>query len=111
MREHGYGTYAKNSCACGNQKDLRVEKCRACYDRERAADHGTESRYTGGCRCDACRQAGSEAKRQRRIASRVPCSHGCGAMVDWINRRDPRKLPECRPCSNARINADRKVAA
>lgn len=79
----------------------------------RTAEHGTESKYRNhGCRCDECRAAATKAKRDRRTRSRVPCSHGCGRMVDSINRRNPEKPPECSPCSNARIqSARRKVAA
>lgn len=74
-------------------------------------NHGTEVRYNGGCRCEHCRAAASDAKRFRRLKSRVPCSHGCGAMVDSINRRNPEKPPECRPCSIRRVHAERKAAA
>jgi hypothetical protein len=58
-----------------------------------------------------CRTCQTEVKRAWRERNKVPCSHGCGTLVDAKNRRDPDKLPECRPCAIARIHADRKVAA
>lgn len=109
MKERGFGGYAKNKCACGNLKRVPARQCRECVDRERAADHGTESRYSSGCRCDECRTAASAAKRERRIKSRVPCSHGCGTMVDWINRRQSGKPPECGPCSIKRLRAEGRL--
>jgi hypothetical protein len=87
----------------------RVGRCPACTAKlRRTAEHGTESRYSSGCRCDRCRRAASDAKRQRRIATRVPCSHGCGTLVDSINRRQPDKPPECVPCANVRVQAARR---
>jgi len=83
--------------------------CLKCYAERfwRHEVHGTESGQCAGCRCEACRLAANEAKRLRRERSRVPCSHGCGTLVDSINRRDPSKPPECRPCSRRRIVAER----
>lgn len=77
---------------------------------EHPIQHGTESGYRRGCRCHLCRQASSAAKRRRRRNSRVPCSHGCGRLVDSINRRNPGKPPECRPCSHERVIAEQRVA-
>lgn len=78
--------------------------------RLRAAEHGTEVRYSSPykCRCDLCRQAASAAKRARREASRQPCVHGCGTLVDTINRGNPSKPLECRLCALRRIKAEQK---
>lgn len=84
--------------------------CRACYAEKfrRKVQHGTETEYRNhGCRCEACTRAASAAKRRRRERSRVPCSHGCGTLVDSINRRDPNKPPECLACALRRIHAER----
>lgn len=79
---------------------------------ESGPQHGTENEYTHwGCRCGPCRLAASEAKRQRRLRTRVPCSHGCGTLVDSINRRDNTKPPECRECVLKRVHAAQKAAA
>lgn len=91
---------------CGHRPNTGL--CRECAGlARRTAEHGTETRYSSGCRCHACREAASAAKRARRECSRVPCSHGCGRMVDSINRHNPEKPPECRPCSIARIHGSR----
>lgn len=34
-----------------------------------AAEHGTESGYSVGCRCDRCREASAAARRRRRYAN------------------------------------------
>lgn len=86
--------------------------CLSCLgERRRVVRHGTENEYRQGCRCEPCRLAASEAKRRRREQSRVPCSHGCGTLVDSINRRSPDKPPECRPCALRRIHAERRAKA
>jgi hypothetical protein len=36
----------------------------------RTAEHGTESKYSQGCRCDECRVASVAARRARRAANR-----------------------------------------
>jgi hypothetical protein len=111
-KAHGYAGYARDLCACGNKKDVRSEKCVACYLADVEAPHGTESRYRSGrCRCGECRRAATAAKRRRREASRVPCSHGCGTLVDGINRRNPDKPPECQPCAMRRVWAEKRAAA
>lgn len=80
------------------------------FEAEMRDNHGTEARYKLGCRCAICREGASEAKRRRRLASRVPCSHGCGTLVDSINRRNPGKPPECRPCAHKRVLAEQRAA-
>lgn len=35
----------------------RAQFCVPCYNRLREPEHGTVSRYNGGCRCDECREA------------------------------------------------------
>lgn len=86
--------------------------CRACFAErfQRREVHGTECEYvTHGCRCGECTRAATEAKRMRRERSRVPCSHGCGRMVDGINRRTPNKPPECQSCATKRVHAERRA--
>lgn len=70
MKEHKQGGYAKDACACGKPKRLISTKCLACYERDRAAEHGTESCYSSGCRCADCRRASAAARRDRRAANR-----------------------------------------
>jgi hypothetical protein len=85
--------------------------CRACFgERRNVVRHGTENEYRQGCRCRDCTTAAAEAKRRRRQKSRVPCSHGCGTLVDAINRAKPDKPPECRSCALRRIHAERRAA-
>jgi hypothetical protein len=104
---------------CGRlawQNPNRPGVCAECYRAERHAEaeardsHGTEARYRFGCRCDECRTEATAAKRRRREASRLPCSHGCGTLVDSINRRRPDKPLECLACARRRI-AQEKAAA
>jgi hypothetical protein len=60
-----------------------------------------------------CRPCNTEEKRRYRERNRQPCSHGCGTLVDTVDRRDKTKPLECRACANRRIRAERtdKVAA
>ena len=58
-------------CAsCGRTINARYRPgavCRECRTlASRTAEHGTETVYNWGCRCDACRHAASEARRKRR---------------------------------------------
>lgn len=88
--------------------------CRSCYAEKflRKVQHGTENEYTvWGCRCEPCREASSAARRKRRLRSLVPCSHGCGSLVDPYNPRYPGKPPECHPCAMARLHTQRLEAA
>lgn len=79
--------------------------------------HGTDSRYVGGCRCDACRdarrryQAESNRRRQARmIAGEVTPPHGRNSTYNNYGCR-------CEPCRaakavvNAKTQARRKAAA
>lgn len=87
--------------------------CRPCHQAHHALireQHGTTSRYKHGCRCDLCRSAAAAAKQERRVRSRRPCSHGCGTLVDTIDRRDPGKPLECRKCAQRRVAAARRAA-
>lgn len=82
----------------------RTGYCPTCLGaRRNIVRHGTETEYSQGCRCEPCRLAASAAKRRRRVNSRVPCSHGCGTLVDSINRSDNTKPLECHRCANKRI--------
>ena len=87
--------------------------CKACYAERfwRIEKHGTEKEYVSwGCRCHACTAAASAARRARRLRSQVPCSHGCGRMVDRYNARYPDKPPECKSCAMRRVTAERRAA-
>ena len=65
VKSRGISGYRKSVCECGQDKNYRSARCRACNDVERMAEHGTESRYRG-CRCDECRAASAAARRRRR---------------------------------------------
>lgn len=106
----GYNYYGCRCEACTQaRRDYYGHRPRA---ELMTAKHGTETYYQKyGCRCDACMAAAREAKRRRRERSRVPCSHGCGRLVDGINRRNPDKPPECPPCATQRIWRERRAAS
>lgn len=111
LRARGIGPYRTDPCPeCGNPKTPVSARCRDCENAEREAPHGTESRYSR-CGCEECRAAAAEARRERRHAARVPCSHGCGTLVDSYNYHYPEKPPECRPCAMRRVHAERRKAA
>lgn len=96
--------------SAGGQRGDRSGLCMQCLAKQQReqAIHGTEGVYKW-CKCDLCRAAGTAAKRKRREATRVPCSHGCGTMVDSLNRRNPEKPPECQPCSVKRLKAEGRL--
>jgi hypothetical protein len=50
---------------------------------------GTESKYTAGCRCDACTYASAEARRRRRarIAANEVSAGSCRPVTDATNRK------------------------
>ena len=60
------------------RRDYYGHKSRADYDAERAAQHGTESKYTRGCRCEDCREAANAERRRRRRTPNVR-KHGTAA--------------------------------
>lgn len=47
------------------------KKCLKCYNAARRPEHGTKSRYEGGCRCDDCRRANAEAQRAWRARQKA----------------------------------------
>jgi hypothetical protein len=88
VRSRGYGTYRRDACACGQPKDLRAGQCRACdIGARKRAPHGTESRYSSGCRCADCKQAmnAERARRRRtpnvRVHNRSGYTNGCRCDV------------------------------
>lgn len=74
------------------------------YIRARNADcadnHGTEYRYTRGCRCDACRAASAAARRIRRLTPNVAV-HGAYGYANGC------RCDACRTGNNARSSANR----
>lgn len=119
---HGkYSTYSNYRCRCKRCTAAWTTYCRerrhrigqsrpmAEWRAEQKAQalanmppHGTESRYTRyKCKCELCKAAGTEAKRRRREAKRVPCVGGCGTLVSLLNRRDKSRPPRCHPCATA----------
>lgn len=112
VRARRIGGYATDPCpSCGGPKRVIAALCQACWNAEREPPHGTEGQYNKGCGCDECRQAAAAARRARRAATKVPCSHGCGTMVDSTDRRYPEKPYECRSCAARRLRAEQKAKA
>lgn len=65
--------YNKPCDGCGariwkqGHRPTQTGLCRKCWaETQRTAEHGTESRYCGGCRCAECRAASATARRNRR---------------------------------------------
>lgn len=58
------------AAGCGRTVQGRYREGTMCRDcrtlANRTAPHGTETVYTWGCRCDACRHAATDARRKRR---------------------------------------------
>lgn len=102
----GCGVLVYDHYASGN----RTGYCPTCLGEKRrevnGTHHGTEYEYRYGCRCGDCRRAMNAARAVRRKRTFVPCSHGCGTLVDPYNNRYPGKPPECHPCALKRIRAD-----
>ena len=66
-KERGIGGYMTIPCPkCGTGMWYYAKMCRGCRDRLREAPHGSEGRYSRGCRCDDCRRAATTARRLRR---------------------------------------------
>lgn len=55
-------------------------------------------------RAAGCRVCQTELKRDWRERNKVPCSHGCGRMVEGKSRRNNDKPFECHPCAMKRIH-------
>lgn len=87
---------------------LRCQTCRE-WKPDEAFPRGNRAARRN--RHQQCRSCLTEAKRQWRERNKVPCSHGCGTLVDAKNRRTPDKPPECRPCALKRIHDERRQAA
>lgn len=69
-----------------NGKAKAPTLCNRCYRARREPPHGTTSRYQGGCRCDDCRRATREAKRE--LKGKMPPSHGYSGYVNYGCRCD-----------------------
>lgn len=82
----------------------RTGLCRPCLGRSRrTAEHGTESRYGRGCRCEACKAASAASRRKRR-ATPNPAVHGTATSYGNGCRCD-----ECRQAATARNLAWRRA--
>jgi hypothetical protein len=114
---------------CSRNASRAVTRCSACAGKIRATSvrgnellcltcrkwQPHEAFPMGGNRARSgrhqqCRTCNTDAKREWRKRVRVPCSHGCGTMVEAKNRRYPNKPHECRPCAMRRIGAERRAA-
>jgi hypothetical protein len=102
------------SCAAKHRattvRDTELE-CATCHEWKPDAafpKNRAESEWRRG-RHGQCRECATKTKRAWRERNRVPCSHGCGTMVEAKNRRDPSKPYECQPCATRRIHAARVV--
>ncbi len=51
--------------------NLAVRRARRPLKPRRERPHGTKSRYTGGCRCEACREAVAQYQRVRYASKRL----------------------------------------
>lgn len=69
MKARGLAGYKEDACACGRPKRVVATKCWVCHKEDNRAEHGTESRYKGGCRCKFCRAAAAAERRRRRHAN------------------------------------------
>lgn len=76
-------------------------------DRAFPKNHSRTARRGRHHQCRGCNTASKRAWRER---NKVPCSHGCGTLVDGKNRSRPDKPPECKPCAMKRIGRERLAA-
>jgi hypothetical protein len=58
-------------CSAAAREDRRRQQVEGLKGRRKVAEHGTESLYTRGCRCDSCREAATVAKRAYRERKRA----------------------------------------
>lgn len=115
---------------CTNRKGTR---CQACATAARATSVRDGELYCSACdtwkpddafphsraervrvrrgRHTMCRACLTEQKRDWRARNKVPCSHGCGRMVDGKNRPNPNKPPECHSCATKRVHRERRRSA
>lgn len=88
------------------EDELQCMKCREWKPDAGFPSNRAESGVRRG-RHDQCRPCLTEAKREWRERTRVPCSYGCGRLVEGKNRRTPGKPPACFYCATSH----RRVAA
>ena len=85
---------------------------RECANGERwqTPDHFPKGEYFSDVRPGGihgiCRSCNRAMRRKYRDRNKVPCSHGCGAMVLHENGG---KAPECRPCAMKRVHEERRA--
>lgn len=116
-------------CDCGRTGVSRYgragrPRCQDCAARARATTVGAATLLCTTCRrwkadgefpsCrtegarrgrhSQCRTCQTDAKRRYREKNRQPCSHGCGTLVDTVDRRDKNKPLECHACAMRRIH-------
>ena len=77
--------------------------CDSCHRAEIMAPCGTRSAYNRGCRCDACRQANTEFKRE--------WYHSCGTSCSDCGQPIVRTADRCRSCAQRHRHLKRTNAA
>lgn len=95
---------AANPCpVCSGAMAIGSRQCYKCDGRKKRvsrSEHGTSSRYAGGCRCEPCTAAKTNQERvyrQRRLQQGRPVhrsgpSHTCGECGEEFNGRAERKF-------------------
>lgn len=116
MPPHGnYSRYQNHGCRCDRCREAATTYAREWRHRtgyalpredyllllrrkaELRDNHGTETRYKFGCRCDVCKAAAAQARRDRRNFNRTPPTvHGTHAGYSNGCRCDA-----CRAATNA----------
>jgi hypothetical protein len=116
-RNHSTGQHLCRACASARQAtSVRDDelRCSRCQQWKPDAEFPSDRNYRYAARRfhhSRCRPCSTETKREWRERNRVPCSHGCGTLVEAKNRRDPTKPHECQVCSRRRIHREQRAAA
>jgi hypothetical protein len=80
---HGTATaYNRHKCRCEDCRAAWAEvmrRYRNSSGTRSKAEHGTRSKYVGGCRCDGCRKANSDYQSERQRLKR----QGISMRAEW----------------------------